>query len=43
MGVLLALTLAAHGASDGWTDPSLSADVADLIEFDRLDDARAFG
>jgi len=43
MGVLMALALAACGVSGGWTDPSLSADAADLIEFDRLDDARAFG
>jgi len=43
MSVLLALVLAAHCAPDGRPDPNLSADAADLIEFDGLEDARAFG
>ncbi len=43
MGVLVALALATQVVSAGWTDLSLSADPADLIEFARLDDARAFG
>ena len=43
MGALVALALAATVASADLTDPSLSANPADLIEFARVEDAAAFG
>jgi len=43
MNALLALMLAAQLPSSAAIDPSLSADPADLIEFERVEDAAAFG
>ncbi len=43
MSVLLALALAATVTRADLTDPSLSADPADLIEFTRVEDAAKFG
>ena len=43
MSVVLALLLAVQGSPELWIDPSLSADAADLIEFERVADAGAFG
>ncbi len=43
MGVLAAVALAATVLGADLTDPSLSADPADLIEFARVEDATAFG
>lgn len=43
MSALLALLLAAQLPSNAMIDPTLSGDPADLIEFERIEDATAFG